>query len=600
MKKVKGLLINNIYIISKTLSLLSKTNILYMLLGFFINILTGIIVPANMYIWKNLIDSIIYTINGKSIHNIIIWLSIYTFNRILYDLFLQINSYLKNVQADLLNKNITTMVLNKVNLLEMHHFDDTKVYDNILKINNEALSHSMSIIESIMSLTNYIVAIITTASIIINYNVIIFLISIIAFIPLFKIKLKILSDWHNILINRLENLRFIGKFKNLLIDYNNIKEIKIFNIGSYIQNKILEIYNVHINENKKIRKNNIKKISSVNSIKYLSEYIFKLIIILDTVKKNFTIGSITLYINALDNLHQNVGNILQSIETLYNDNLYINSLYEFLDTKFDDLPIVGSRIFEGNFNNIELRNVYFKYPKSQQYILENINIKIEKNKSYLLIGLNGTGKTTIIKLLAGLYAPTRGEILIDGVDIKNYDLNSYRQKFSAIFQDFIKYPLTLEENIMVGDVTNNDNVQMIRAAQNAGVDKFAINLQNAYKTLINIESSEGTELSGGQWQKIALARSFFANKEILIMDEPTASLDVEAENNFFANFSDTTKHKTCVLISHKLNCAKIVDYIYVLDNHTIVEKGTFEKLISRGFKFSERYEKQANQYNKNE
>lgn len=214
----------------------------------------------------------------------------------------------------------------------------------------------------------------------------------------------------------------------------------------------------------------------------------------------------------------------------------------------------------------------------------------------MIVGINGAGKTTIIKLLSYLYAPTKGEITIDDKNIKLFDPDLYREQLSVVFQDFIRYPIDIETNIKIGDYQIVDDERMEMAAKNVGLDNFVNRLPQKYKTKLQSEWTDGVEMSLGQWQRLAIARADFANKPIIIMDEPTASLDAHAENKLFDDIKRITTEKTLILISHRMMAAKDVDYIYVLKDNQIVEEGSFKTLYELNGEFKKMYDIQAEKY----
>jgi len=257
---------------------------------------------------------------------------------------------------------------------------------------------------------------------------------------------------------------------------------------------------------------------------------------------------------------------------------------------------------------IELRNVSFRYDNNCPWVLRNVNLFISSDKSLALIGLNGAGKTTLVKLLTRMYDPTEGEILWDGIDIKKFDPNELRKRIGTIFQDFVQYDLTAYENIALGDIScleQKDNNIIEKAvhesAKKAGADELIRALPNGYKTLLSCwlsEDGSSIDLSGGQWQKIALARLFMRDATLLILDEPTAALDTEAEYEIYHHFKELVAGKACLLISHRFSSVRMADKIAVLDNGCISEVGSHSELVAKGGKYAKLFNMQAEQYSK--
>lgn len=260
---------------------------------------------------------------------------------------------------------------------------------------------------------------------------------------------------------------------------------------------------------------------------------------------------------------------------------------------------VSSDIRLSSFETLEFKNVYFKYPLSTEYILKGVSFQINQGDKISLIGINGSGKTTIVKLMLRLYEVDAGEILINGINITRYDIKDIRRIFSVLFQNFVKYPLSLRDNIALSDYQRVYNDEEItQSLKQSGIyDELSDNLNNHLDTKMTRRfSDDGIELSGGQWQKIALSRAYFKNSEILIFDEPSASLDAEAEDRIFNNFAKISNGKTGIMISHRVSSAKMATQIIVLDEGKIIENGTHEELIENNGVYAKLFNLQKNKY----
>jgi ATP-binding cassette subfamily B protein len=255
---------------------------------------------------------------------------------------------------------------------------------------------------------------------------------------------------------------------------------------------------------------------------------------------------------------------------------------------------------EGKGLEIEFRNVSFTYPGKDpetEATLKNVRFTIEAGEAIALVGRNGAGKTTIVKLLTRLYDPDEGEILIGGRNIKEYDLKALREEIGVIFQDYVSYYLSARENIGVGRVNDIDNLELVNsAAQKSGADVIVEELTDGYETMLGRWWKDGTQLSGGQWQKVALARAFIRDARILILDEPTSSLDARAEYEVFAKFRELTEGKTAIFISHRFSTVRLADRIFVLENGVVLEDGSHEELMKVNGRYAELFNLQAEAY----
>ena len=528
------------------------------------NIILGLIVSANLYLWKSFVDSSINVMNNGKLILPIIFLATMCCVKILTGLLNRINTYLQRMQQEYMNKYISNIIMEKVNELDMTFFDEAYTYDLIEKVNQDSISRCISMLNMMITLVQNITKLFGTVTIILVFDPMIALLCFLATIPIFMVSIAISKEQYLIFVKRMPEIRYVDSLKDLPIQYNNIKELKLFRAVPYIQNIMNTTYDKYIKEDKVIRKRYIRKQSITDIIQNITSYILRFFILFNVLKKQMTIGDLTMYIQAMENLESSIYLIMDIIATLYTDNLYIENLIELINT----MPNNENNYLEfpGSFRVIEFKNVSFKYPSADKYSLKNVNLKIEDQKAYALVGENGSGKTTLIKLLMRLYDPTEGEILIDGINIKEYSKESIYKKIGVIFQDYIKYPLDVQANIGIGFVEEIENWnRMLRASEKSKADIFISQLPQKYHSFLNKEYDEGMELSIGQWQKIAISRAYMnEDAAILILDEPSAALDPKAEYEMFHDFKQLTPNKASILITHRFSNVKLADKIFVM------------------------------------
>ncbi len=560
------------------------------------NIILGLIVSANLYLWKSFVDSSINVMNNGKLILPIIFLATMCCVKILTGLLNRINTYLQRMQQEYMNKYISNIIMEKVNELDMTFFDEAYTYDLIEKVNQDSISRCISMLNMMITLVQNITKLFGTVTIILVFDPMIALLCFLATIPIFMVSIAISKEQYLIFVKRMPEIRYVDSLKDLPIQYNNIKELKLFRAVPYIQNIMNTTYDKYIKEDKVIRKRYIRKQSITDTIQNITSYILRFFILFNVLKKQMTIGDLTMYIQAMENLESSIYLIMDIIATLYTDNLYIENLIELINT----MPNNENNYLEfpGSFRVIEFKNVSFKYPSADKYSLRNVNLKIEDQKAYALVGENGSGKTTLIKLLMRLYDPTEGEILIDGINIKEYSKESIYKKIGVIFQDYIKYPLDVQANIGIGFVEEIENWnRMLRASEKSKADIFISQLPQKYHSFLNKEYDEGMELSIGQWQKIAISRAYMnEDAAILILDEPSAALDPKAEYEMFHDFKQLTPNKASILITHRFSNVKLADKIFVMRDGELIEEGTHDQLISINSVYRELYNMQAESY----
>jgi ATP-binding cassette subfamily B protein len=305
-----------------------------------------------------------------------------------------------------------------------------------------------------------------------------------------------------------------------------------------------------------------------------------------------------MYYQAFQRGQEFLDRILQNLALLYEDNLFLSNFYQFLNLKpqivqpSDPIPVPRPMKTGIVFNRVS-----FDYPKSSRRVLKEINLVIRPGEVVALVGENGSGKTTLIKLLCRLYDPTGGSITLDGIDLREFEPNALRREISVIFQDYAKYHLTARENIWFGDIRLPPNDEKITiASDRSGAHEVINRLPENYDTVLGKWFEKGEELSTGQWQKVALARAFLRNSQLIVLDEPTSAMDPKAEYEVFKTFRELLQNQAAILISHRLSTVKMADHIYVLEQGELIESGTHTELMSLGGAYAEMFERQAQQY----
>ncbi len=393
---------------------------------------------------------------------------------------------------------------------------------------------------------------------------------------------------------------------NLLsVDTYN-KEIKLFNLGPLFISRFKQLANTFYEENRQLLTKRYLTNFFWTALTGAANSGIYLYVALRAVTDplQVTLGSLTLYTQTATQTGQNFQGLLTGISSMYENNLYVNLLFEFLEYKprivSPALPAPVQVSPEAKGLEVEFRNVSFTYPGKDpetQAALKNVSFTIKAGESIALVGRNGAGKTTLVKLLTRLYDPDEGEILMGGRNIKEYDLHDLRELVGVIFQDYVNYYMTAQENIGVGRVAEIENQELVvGAAQKSGANTVIEKLPDGYDTMLGKWFKGGMQLSGGEWQKVALARAFIRNAHILVLDEPTSSLDAQAEYEVFTHFRTLTEGKTAIFISHRFSTVRLADRIFVLEYGKIRESGSHQELMELDGRYAELFNLQAEAY----
>jgi len=462
----------------------------------------------------------------------------------------RINTVCQSILRVLLGNKINVMILEKALTLELAHFEDAEYYDKLVRARREASSRPLSLVIKTFDLFRDIIALITIGIWLFQFSPYAVLLLAVAGVPAFIAEAKFSGEAFRIHRRRSAERRMQIYLEMVLTREDGVKEVKLLQLGKMFLQRYVDIFlNIYKEDRSLVLRRGIWGyiLGLIASAAFYFAYGW---VGFAAIAGAITIGQMTMYIAQFRLGQNSVTNSLTSINGMYEDNLYLSNLTEFLSHKVPEQTgegIAGPNPDDG----IRFENVSFSYPGAQTPALKNINLHITPGESLAIVGENGSGKTTLIKLLTRLYTPTEGRILVDGLDLQEWDTNAIREKIGVIFQDFARYQLIVGENIGIGDVDNiEDGNQIEEAARKGMADEFVRDLPLDYQTQLGTWFKDGKELSGGQWQKIALSRAFMRSKaDILILDEPTAAIDARAEAEIFEHFNDLTDNRISIIIS---------------------------------------------------
>lgn len=513
-----------------------------------------------------------------------------------------VNTIINRTSSEVVTNHIKRKIMKKAKELDISSYDMPDFYERLENANREASVRPINVLNATFSIVSTLISIISYIIILATVAWWASLVTIAFAIPSAIINFKYRRKNFMYMRRNSKERRQMNYYSGLTIDKNTVKEVRLFDLNDTFEKKYDEVFKKYYAGHKKlITAEGIWHIvlsfisTSINCLLFL--FIANGVRI-GTVAE---IGQYSLYSGALNSISSGINTLISTSSTIYEGTLFIENMIIFMNEKKKIVPLDEKNpepVTRGKGHTIEFKNVSFAYPGTDTKVLKNISFKLDPGDTAVLVGLNGAGKTTLIKLLTRLYDPSEGEIYFDGKDIRSYDPTELYKVFGIIFQDFGKYAFTAGENIQFGEIGREGDGEAVRyAASQSGADDFIEKMPNGYDTpLMRIFEQEGQELSIGQWQKLSISRAFYRSSDILILDEPTASLDPIAEQEIYNQFDELRKDKTTLFVSHRLSSATTADKIIVLKYGEIIEIGRHDELMAKRGEYYTLFSTQAKRY----
>ncbi len=569
------------------------------LFGLISRIFASLLPVGLLWITRLIIDGIVNAARThQPVNHGFWWLVAAEFSlAVLNSVLLRSIDYSDSLLGDKYTRYISIRVMNHAASLDLMAYEDPVFYDRLERARVQATDR-LVMIQQIGRLIQQAVTTITLSVSIMFFSPWLMLLLIAGVVPAF------LGESHFAFLGYAKNFRQTPARRRL--DYLRIlggskeaaKELKLFGLKKFLVERFTSLSDEIYTENVALSRRKLiagALLSSIGSMGYYSAYAF---VIWRTLEGALTVGMLTFLAGAIQQASSNIEQIFSTFAGIGDQALFLTDLLAFFEMK----PTIRNKpnalpaprpITRG----VEFRNVSFSYPGNSRRVLDNINFKLHTNERLALIGENGQGKTTIVKLITRLYDPTEGEILFDGVDLRDYDLEDLHREIGVIFQDFMRYEMTARENIAIGRIQEKDNLELLKGAAEKSLADLTIGrLPGGYEQMLGRRFEQGVDLSGGEWQKVALARAYLRDAQLLILDEPTAALDARAEFEVFHRFAELTAGKMALFISHRFSTVRSADRILVLENGRIAEEGTHDELSSLGGRYAEMFEMQASSY----
>ena len=501
------------------------------------------------------------------------------------------------IQLQLANR-IRGEIIHKALNLDLAFFEHPDFYDRLQNARRESGYKPVDLINDTFLIVQNTITLISFAVLLLRFSPWLVIILLITSIPAFIAETRFAEEGFRLLTYRAPETRQINYLSRLLTEDTSAKEIKLFNLGETLLARYMSLFEKFFHEDKSLALRRAVAGFSLGLIATLGFYGSYAWIVWQTVHGRISLGDMTLYLTIFRQGQSTFQGILSGIGSIYENNLFMANLFDFLGLKPQMKVAAGTQKLPVPLRQgIEFLGVGFRYPDSEEWALRDIDLTIHPGEKIALVGPNGAGKTTLIKLLSRLYDPTEGTILIDGIDIRELDPLDLRQRIGVIFQDFVRYHLAASENIGFGQIEALNRLeQIIESARKSGAHSIIENLPDGYQTMLGRWFHGGHELSVGQWQKIALARAFMRDAEILVLDEPTASLDAETEYEIFRRFQELTVGKMAILISHRFSTVRMADRIAVIQEGRIAEIGSHHDLLNQGGIYGHLFSLQAEGY----
>lgn len=563
-----------------------------------LSIVQAFLPAASLWVSKLLLDAVTETISQR-VNNLTLLVELLLLQilvGIVGSALSTAQNMVRELFADSLQNRISRQILAKASELEVERFENAETYDALQNAYREVGSRPLGVLTQVIALVQAVITLVSISALMARLGWAILPLILIATLPTVWVSNRYGMEGYRMIRRRTHDARVQNYLGSILTSDALVKEVRLFHFEPYLLERWQEYY-------RKFR-GQLVPLVRARSFWSLAASVFSALVIgfatylilRRSLEGHITVGDFSLFILGITQVQSQFSTLLNGFSGLYQNVLYMRNLFEFLELPARDLD--AGQEFRGTIDTLEFEGVSFRYPLTDRDILKGVNFKIQKGQALALVGQNGAGKTTIVKLLTRLFEPTSGRILINGQDARGFSIRSLQQAMSIIFQDFGQYQMTVSENIALSDQSRpaEENRERIEhAAETAGA-QFIETLPDEYKTQLGRLFTGGRQLSGGQWQRLALARLYYRRASLLVFDEPTAALDANAEFEVIEALRKEAHSRITVIISHRFSTVRLADHIVVLENGIITESGSHEELLESNQTYAQMYLLQARGY----
>src|SRR4051812_34586285 len=571
-----------------------------------LRVIRSVVPVTTFWVGKLILDSVIAAKAGSgSLSQVWKYLALELAAVLVGEVLARASSLIESLLGDLFSNAMSVRLMEHAAKLDLAQFEDPTFYDHLERARRQTVGR-IALLSLLLSMAQDALTLLTLAGALIAYSPGLLLLLVVAVVPSFLGETHFASLGYSLLFRwtperrQLDYLRFVGASDK------TAKEVQMFGLAPWLTERYRVLSQKFYEENRSlsIRRGTVSALLSIlGTIGYYAAYV---IVLINAVRGEITIGTLTFLAASFGRGRDVIQNILLSASNVYGQALYLRDLFVFLDMRPTiESPANPRAVPQRIESGFVFEDVGFRYPGSERWAVRNVTMTLRPGERVALVGENGAGKTTITKLLARLYDPTEGRITLDGVDLREYDLASLRRAIGVIFQDFVRYDMRFDENIGVGEIesvrgdlqkSNGTPVAITAAAENSLAASLLPRFAKGYQQMLGRRFDEGVDLSGGEWQKIALARAYIRDAQVLILDEPTAALDARAEYEVFLRFSELVAGRMAVLISHRFSTVRMADRIIVLRDGKVEEQGSHDELVVKGGLYEELFAMQAQGY----